>query len=148
MCGWVRGTLLGIALGLTAVFTVARMLNPYDELGRARTEETHRQLGLPPCTFLEVTKLPCPSCGMTTSFALLVRGDVVHSLRANWVGTLLALAGLAFLPWSLACVVRKRSIFIVSMDKALLWFLVVFLVLLLGRWTVVLAMASLGGTGP
>ena len=50
--------------------------------------ETHRQLGLPPCTFKEMTGLPCPSCGMTSSFALLVRGDVMNSLRANAVGTL------------------------------------------------------------
>ena len=145
---WVRGTLVGMALGLVVVFAVAAWLNPYDRDGEPLRMETHRQIGLPPCTFKTLTGLPCPSCGMTTSFALLVRGDVVHSLRANWVGTLLALAGLAFLPWSLACVVRQRSLFIVSMDKALLWFLAVFLVLLLGRWTIVLAMASLGGTGP
>ena len=33
---------------------------------------THQQLGLPPCNFVTLTGYPCPACGMTTSFALLV----------------------------------------------------------------------------
>ena len=51
---------------------------------------THTQLGMPPCNFVVMTGKPCPACGMTTSFALLVRGDVRASLRANWAGTLIA----------------------------------------------------------
>src|SRR5205823_3267323 len=84
---WVRGTLVGLALGLSAVFAVAVWLKPYDDDGRPLRMEAHRQLGLPPCTFYSLTGIPCPSCGMTTSFALLVRGDVVNSARANAAGT-------------------------------------------------------------
>src|SRR5438132_6029980 len=73
MSRWVRGTLVGMALGLVLVFAVAGWLDPYEN-GRARRLETHMQLGLPPCNFRILTGLPCPSCGMTTSFALLVRG--------------------------------------------------------------------------
>src|SRR5947208_1542702 len=92
---WVRGSLLAIAAGLALVFGIAAWLNPYDELGLPRRMGTHLQMGLPPCTFREMTGVPCPSCGMTTSFALLMHGDVVNSLRANAVGTLLALFCLA-----------------------------------------------------
>lgn len=52
---------------------------------------THRQLGLPPCGFLTVTGYPCPSCGLTTSFAYFVRGNVLDSLRAQPFGTVLFL---------------------------------------------------------
>jgi phosphotransferase system glucose/maltose/N-acetylglucosamine-specific IIC component len=137
----VRIVLLGIALFLTAIFGIALWLNPYDGNGEARTMETHRQLGLPPCTFYDKTGLPCPSCGMTTSFSLLIRGDVGNSLRANFVGTLLAAICLAYIPWSLLCVVRKRTLFIASMDRALFVCILSFVVLMLLRWGIVLVLA-------
>jgi hypothetical protein len=129
----VRGALVGIALALVGVFALAAWLNPYDELGRPRRLETHRQLGLPACI-----GVPCPSCGMTTSFAFLVRGNLVQSLRANAVGTLLALLGLAAIPWSIASVVRKRTLFIRSLEQTLIWLLAGFLVLVLLRWGIML----------
>jgi hypothetical protein len=76
---------------------------------------------------------------MTTSFALLMHGDVVHSLRANWVGTLLALYGLILVPWSLASILFRRPLFLLSLERALSWSITVFLVLMLLRWSVVLA---------
>lgn len=134
----VRGALLGIALGLVAVFAVAVWLDPYDDLGRPLRLGTHRQLGMLPCTFREMTNRPCPSCGMTTSFAFLVRGDLVHSLQANAVGTLLALVCLAYIPWSIASIICKRTLLIRSLERTLIWMLVCFLVLLLLRWGIVL----------
>lgn len=142
---WVRGCLVGIALGLMAVFAIACWLNPYDASGRPLSMETHRQLGLPPCTFYTLTGgLPCPSCGMTTSFALLARGDVWNSLRANAVGTLLAVFGLVLLPWSLLCAARGRTYFIASMEGALLKIVLAFVVVMLARWAVVVAMYAAG----
>ncbi len=140
---WVRGTLVGIALGWVVVFGVAWWLKPYDENGRALRMETHRQLGLPPCTFYTLTGgWPCPSCGMTTSFALLVRGDIWNSLQANFVGTLLALFGMVLVPWNLLCAWRGRTYFIASIELALLRIVIVFLVLLLVRWAIVLAVEA------
>jgi hypothetical protein len=135
----VRGTLVGVALGLTAVFSVAVWLDPYDG-GSARRMATHRQLGLPPCTFYDVTKLPCPSCGMTTSFALLIRGDVLNSLRANAVGTLMALFCLAVIPWGIASAVRGRTLFIRSVERTVTLAVLVFLSLMLIRWALVLGL--------
>jgi hypothetical protein len=136
----VRGSLIGIALGLAAVFAIARWLDPFGADGSPLLMGTHRQIGLPPCTFYTLTGLPCPSCGMTTSFALLVRGDVVDSLQANAVGTLLAVCCLAFIPWSLACVVRGRWLAVEAPLRILSRFLIAFVVLLLARWGVVLAL--------
>lgn len=80
-------------------FTMAAAMNPYDETGQPRTHGTHRQLGLPPCTMLSTVGFPCPSCGMTTSIALLVHGDLPAACRANWAGVLLAAAGVAVAIW-------------------------------------------------
>jgi hypothetical protein len=126
-----------VAGGSMAVFAMAVWLNPYDADGRPLRMETHRQLGLPPCTFYSITGLPCPSCGMTTSFALLVRGDLWNSLRANAVGTALAVFCLALIPWSLASAVRGRWLWIRSPERVLTRLVILFLVLLLGRWLIV-----------
>jgi len=142
---WVRGALVGLALGLVAVFGIALWLNPYDN-GQPRRLETHLQLGLPPCNFRLITGVPCPSCGMTTSFSLLMHGDWMNSLRANAVGTLLALFWMALVPWSLVSALRSRWLFIASIERALTWTVVIFLVLLLVRWVVILALAWLTGS--
>ena len=139
--GWFRVALLGVAAGLLAVFGIAARLDPYDRDGTPLRMEAHRQLGFPRCTFYDLTGKPCPSCGLTTSFALLMHGDVVNSLRANAVGTLLALFCLAAIPWNLACAVRGRLYIIRSLELSLTCFLAVFLALLLLRWGIVLALS-------
>jgi hypothetical protein len=146
MRAWVRGTLVGVALGLIAVFSVAIWLNPYDEDGAPLRMATHRQMGLPPCTFLSTTGMPCPSCGMTTSFSLLMRGDVVNSLRANAVGTLLAVFCLMLIPWCLVSAVWKRPVFIQSVERMVTLAVLGFLSLMLLRWGIVLALAWSSGT--
>jgi hypothetical protein len=148
----VRGVLVGVALGLVGVFALARWLNPYEEDGTPRALGTHRQFGLPPCTFWEVTQkrfgvgVPCPSCGMTTSFALLIRGDLRNSLRINYAGTALALLCLLLIPWCLACAFRQRILFVRSMETTIVVIVLGFLVLMMLRWGIVLAMIRWSGT--
>jgi hypothetical protein len=136
----VRSALLAIAFGLVGLFGIARWLDPYDAQGKALRSETHLQMGLPACSFRYLTGIPCPSCGMTTSFALLMHGDLANSLRANAVGTLLAIFSLALIPWSLASALCRRPLFIRSLDRASMWIVAVFVVLLLSRWAVVLGL--------
>jgi hypothetical protein len=142
---WVRGALVGIVLGLTAVFATAIWLRPYQQDGSARRMETHRQLGLPPCSFYFTTGQPCPACGMTTSFSLLLHGDVLGSMRANWVGTLLALFCLAFIPWALVSVARRQPVFVRSLEKSLMVVIISLLVLMLSRWGVNMGVAWYNG---
>jgi hypothetical protein len=144
MAGWVRVLLVSLAIGFGTVLTIAVLLNPYNGDGSAKRMETHRELGLPPCTFYDKTKLPCPSCGMTTSFALLMHGDVLNSLRANWTGTFLALACLIYIPWSLASVWVGRTLYVQSMERLLLILIVGFMACLLLRWLVVVTLRLTG----
>ncbi len=50
---------------------------------------THEQLGLPACSFLTTTGLPCPTCGFTTSISAMAHGEPVAALRANAFGVML-----------------------------------------------------------
>jgi hypothetical protein len=76
---------LGLMIGCLAVLIVAAGLTPSSD-GTA----THTQLGLEPCGFLVRTGLPCPACGMTTSFAWFVRGNLPASLYVQPMGMVLA----------------------------------------------------------
>jgi len=144
----VRGLLIVLALGVLAVFAVALRLNPYQRDGSPRQLATHQQLGLPPCSFLEITGYPCPSCGMTTSFSLLIRGDLFAALQANWVGALLAGFCLLFVPWAILGAWLGRTPFIRSLDQALLTVVLVLLLLLILRWAVVVGLGWSQGELP
>ncbi|MBV8779758.1 MAG: DUF2752 domain-containing protein [Phycisphaerae bacterium] len=52
---------------------------------------THTALGLARCQFLATWGIPCPSCGMTTSFSWFVRGNLLASLYVQPMGTTIAL---------------------------------------------------------
>jgi hypothetical protein len=67
-----------------AVLVTAAALSP-DPAGHG----THTQLGLPPCGFLLMTGLPCPGCGLTTSFAHMIRLELGGAFAANPLGVLL-----------------------------------------------------------
>lgn len=108
----VRSVLLMIGVGLAGVFAIAFWLNPYSPDGTPRTMATHTQLGIPPCNFVVLTGKPCPACGMTTSFSLLVRGDVAASLRANWAGTIIAVVWAFTMIWAVASGIKGRPLFI------------------------------------
>jgi hypothetical protein len=77
---------LGLAVGCLAVLITAARMPP-----SPRGFGTHSdQLGLPPCNFFQITGIPCPSCGMTTSFSWFVRGNLLASLYVQPMGTILA----------------------------------------------------------
>lgn len=137
----VRAGLVLIGFGLSGVFGAAVWLNPYHADGTPRARATHTQLGLAPCQFLSATGKPCPSCGMTTSFSLLVRGDVAGSLRANWAGTVIAVLWAVALPWAVLSAARSRLLFVPHGrgEVTLTACVGAVLALMLVRWAVVLA---------
>ena len=77
---------LAVALACLAVLIVAAYATPSPSgVG------THAaSLRMQPCHFLQTTRLPCPGCGMTTSFAWFVRGNVAASAFVQPMGAMLA----------------------------------------------------------
>lgn len=123
--------LLGLlSLGLIAGFAVAVALPP-DPAGFG----THRGLGLPPCTIRASYNLPCPSCGLTTSFAHFVRGEFIGSVSANPAG--FALAGLCALaiPWCWVSATQRRLWRVTNPDSFAVTLVAAFLILLTVQWT-------------
>jgi hypothetical protein len=140
---WTRTILIGLTAPWIIVFAIAFELDPYQD-GEARQMGTHMQLGLPDCNFKVLTGgLPCPSCGMTTSFSLLMHADPLNSARANFAGTALSLFGVLFIPWAIASAFFGRFVFVRSLELVVFRLAIVFLVLLFGRWAIVLAMELL-----
>jgi hypothetical protein len=70
---------------------------------------THTQLGLPPCNFLLVTHLPCPSCGLTTCFAYAIRFQFLKAFLANPFGLLAFFATVSVIPTAIVLLWRRIS---------------------------------------
>ncbi len=83
-----RRRLWGLSLALVAgiLLGIAVSLSPDPEgLG------THAQLGLPACSWMSGFSIPCPTCGMTTSFSHAVKGELGQAFLAQPLGAILAL---------------------------------------------------------
>jgi hypothetical protein len=85
-----------------AVVITAAMLTP-----SAQGHGTHTQLGLPPCGFLVYTGYPCPGCGLTTSFAHMVRLQVIGAFHANPFGILLFITTVLVIPLAFYGMIRR-----------------------------------------
>ena len=58
-------------------------------------------------------------------------------MQANFAGTALATFGLLFIPWALASAFFGRFVFIRRMEMVVFRLAVIFLILLFGRWGIV-----------
>ncbi len=119
----------GVSVACVAVLATAARLNP-----SPTGVGTHTQLGLPPDPILKATGVPMPGCGMTTSFAWFVRGNLLASIYVEPMGAFLAALTAAAVPLGffiaitarpvhrrLAPLVRMRVLVIVIAFAALSW---------------------------
>ncbi len=113
-----RVLLAAFGLFLIAGFSLSVYLKP-----NPQGFGTHRSLGLPPCSIRLMFGIPCPSCGMTTSFSHFVRGEIPSSMRANAAGTALALVCLLMVPWALATAWKGRHFLIRHPTNVFAWLL-------------------------
>lgn len=134
-----RGRIALLLLGacLIAGFGLACSLEP-DPRGFG----THERLGFPPCTIQVSFGLPCPSCGMTTSFSNFVRGRVVEAAEANLAGLLLAAICAIGVPWSMWSAYCGRLWLVTRPTIVALWLMTVICVVGLLQWLVRMATAA------
>lgn len=65
------------------------------------------------CAFKQLSGLPCPGCGVTTSIAALLQGNVTRAVKANIAGPFVAiffLVQMALVVGAALCVIRESSI--------------------------------------
>jgi hypothetical protein len=77
-----------VAVAAAGILGIAAWLEPSPTgLG------THSQiLAMPPCGWIAMADVPCPTCGMTTAFAYAADGDLAAAAWAQPFGALLAVA--------------------------------------------------------
>lgn len=86
------------------VLLIARLLRP-----SPRGVGTHEQLGLPPCPLLHLTGIPCPSCGLTTSFAHAARLHFYQALITQPFGLVAFCLTIVSIPLSLYLLHRRTT---------------------------------------
>lgn len=74
-----------VAAACLGVLAIAAFLPP-----AAEGHGTHESMGLPACAWPAMFDMPCPTCGMTTSFAHAANGGYLDALWAQPLGALLA----------------------------------------------------------
>ncbi|MAY75856.1 MAG: hypothetical protein CMJ31_14280 [Phycisphaerae bacterium] len=75
-----------LSLACLALLGVAAVLPPSSE-----GHGTHESLGLPRCGWVAMFDAPCPTCGMTTSFAHAADGSLLTAIKTQPAGGTLAL---------------------------------------------------------
>ena len=94
-----------LSLSLFALLLVAAWLKP-DPAGLG----THTQLGLPGCTMHSIVGMRCPGCGMTTSWAHTMNGNLSSAISANVGGVLLCFLTISAIPCFLWMAIRGKSL--------------------------------------
>lgn len=126
-----RCHLLGAAGVLALPLLVAWWLVP-----DPRGEGTHEQLGLPQCRFRTHFGVRCPTCGMTTAWAHMVRLEVKAALRTNAAGALLAVLDAFGAAWLAVCGAMRRWWPAPPKTATLVWLAGVLATLALAEWVV------------
>jgi hypothetical protein len=126
-----RGTqhAVGVLTAFSAAFVLitARLLVP-----DARGFGTHEQLGLPACAFLAWTGWPCPTCGLTTSFAHAAHGDLARAFSAHVLGPGLFAVTVLLVPFGLWASVFDEGALMARLHPARC--LIVAILCLFGAW--------------
>lgn len=98
---------------------------------------THTQLGMPPCSMMQHTGLPCPTCGMTTSVSYSVRLQLGRAVHAQPFGPIFAAGILALaLAGSVQAATGREIVNVLGRTSLWVWLL---LAGFLAGWAIKLA---------
>jgi hypothetical protein len=135
----------GVALACLAVLGIARYLQP-DPRGFG----THQQLSIYkyPCGFVLTSGLPCPTCGMTTAFSMIMHGRPFSALKAQPAGAILCVATVGLLAFSLYVAISGRIVSLNWERIGPVRIMIALGLLILGGWAFKIAHGLITGTLP
>ena len=135
--GWgAVGLICAIVLGVAVALTPS-----------PRGMGTHRGLGLPPCGFEYSTGMPCPTCGMTTAYALTVRGRIYAAIVTQPAGFVLCVLTGVVATYGAYVAIRGRAIW-VNWDRISTRLVLALALLVMGGWGFKMAYCLIYGVPP
>ena len=133
-----------VSLACAAVLGIARFLTP-DPAGLG----THQQLfGMAPCSFVLTSGLPCPTCGMTTSFSHMMHGHPIVALKVQPAGAVFCLAAVFFAFFGLYVAVSGKTVAVNWNRIGPVRFMLAIGLLILSGWAFKIAHGLLTGELP
>ncbi len=132
--------ILAIIAGCVWLVTTAVSIVPDD-----RGFGTHEQLDMEPCSYYQRTGHPCFSCGMTTSFAYMVRMRPIRAFRASPAGSLLCILALITPGWMNHALITGQHAFRFLLHRRAPWVIPGAVLGVLASWAYKVAAASVAG---
>ncbi len=94
-----------LLIGAVAILALAAWLEP-DSTGFG----THTQLGFAECVIMDRLSMPCPMCGMTTTFALMADLRPLQAIKNQPFGFILFLSTVGIAVVSAVEIAKPRSL--------------------------------------
>lgn len=69
------------------------------------------------CLLYNVFKIPCAGCGLTRSISFLLKGDIISSLKYNWIGILLIVVYGIYFIWYMKDLVKNQNTLIEFLNR-------------------------------
>jgi hypothetical protein len=118
-----------LIISFTVIFSISAFLPP-----SSKGHGTHESLGLPPCGFLLITGIPCPSCGLTTSFSHMAHGHFLDAFLVQPFGFVLFLLFGYITVMSGYAVIKKIPFARIMDSRTVEWLQVILLILMMISW--------------
>ncbi|MBC7288489.1 MAG: DUF2752 domain-containing protein [Armatimonadetes bacterium] len=133
----VRVNSLWWAAAAAAVVLAAHVVEP-----DVRGYGTHTHVLPVECLFRRITHLPCPGCGLTTSFALAARGQWKEALRTHYLGPAAYLATWVLFFWGIFAALGALRAPSEVLGRT--WVIVAIAALMIAAWALRIAIALAG----
>jgi len=101
------------------IFLAALMIIPFFLQPNINGYGTHTQLGIHRCPLFTFFGIKCPTCGLTTSFSLIAKGELKQSIKIHPLGIPIYLCVIMVLLNSILALCKKD--FVISYAQEILF---------------------------